>query len=304
MSLLIAKIICILCLFNIYKRQQQHYYCTGLLLTSIKKSTATSKIVPYQSNRFSHVFPNNNNIHHLLATSTDSVVADESTKKQKKGRTKSPKQPEAASIPKKTLVIVESPAKAKTIQKILNSDEYIVESCYGHVRDLCKSVRVTDDEAEDYLRSIVSEKLRIKVGTLGVDVFNDFAPVYVAEDRQATVIERLRKLARGCDLIVLATDEDREGEAISWHLLEVLKPKAPHKRAVFHEITKTAILESFQNLRDIDMNLVQSQETRRILDRLTGYTLSPILWRYISYGMSAGRVQSCGLKLIVDVSSR
>ena len=284
-TLLVAKIIYILCLFNIY-------HCAGLLLTS-------TKTFPFQSSRYSQVFSNKC---HLSATSTDSIV-QESTKK--KGRAKSSqKQGEKAIVPKKTLVIVESPAKAKTIQKILNSDDYVVESCYGHVRDLCKSVRAIEEGEDTYLRDVVSEKLRIKVGTLGVDVFNDFAPVYVAQDRQAAVIERLRKLARGCDLVVLATDEDREGEAISWHLLEVLKPKAPHKRAVFHEITKTAILESFQNLRDIDMNLVQSQETRRILDRLTGYTLSPVLWRYISYGMSAGRVQSCGLKLIVDVSRK
>lgn len=272
-------------------------YCVGFTRNSMKswKIVSISKSNPFNSLKF-----------HLSATVSDksAEVLEESTKKKRKSKSLKQNGDEEDSVSskkkKKTLVIVESPAKAKTIQKILNSEEYIVESCYGHVRDLCKSVRVVE---EDYLHGFVSKDLRIKVGTLGVDVYNNFAPIYVAADKQAVVIERLRKLARGCDLIVLATDEDREGEAISWHLLEVLKPKAPHKRAVFHEITKTAILESFQNLRDIDMNLVQSQETRRILDRLTGYTLSPVLWRYISFGMSAGRVQSCGLKLIVDVSA-
>ena len=107
---------------------------------------------------------------------------------------------------------------------------------------------------------------------------------------------------KSCSRLILATDEDREGEAISWHLLKLLDPSVPFKRAVFHEITKEAILESFKNPRDIDMDLVESQETRRVLDRLAGYTVSPVLWRYVATGLSAGRVQSCGLNIIAQVS--
>lgn len=276
MSLLAAKVAYLLSLFFAL-------HCAGLTSTrNVMLTQLRRKLVNLKSFGF-----------HLFATKTETSTKD-TAKKGAGVKTQKPKGETG-----KTLVIVESPAKAKTIQKILSSENYVVESCYGHVRDLSKSVRAAE---EDYQREYVSKELRLKVANLGVDVFNDFAPVYVAVDRQVTVIERLRKLARDCDLVVLATDEDREGEAISWHLLEVLQPKVPHKRAVFHEITKTAILESFQNLRDIDMNLVHSQETRRILDRLTGYTLSPVLWRYISFGLSAGRVQSCGLKLIVEVS--
>jgi DNA topoisomerase-1 len=165
------------------------------------------------------------------------------------------------------------------------------------------------------------------VGALGVDVFNSFEPIYVPLPDKEDIISRLAKRSTECSRILLASDEDREGEAISWHLMELLQPAVPVKRAVFHEITKSAIENSFAspryvlhtvprqlaNLtspeltshvcsRDIDMNLVQSQETRRILDRLAGFTLSPLLWRYIAYGLSAGRVQSCGLYHIAKVA--
>ena len=136
---------------------------------------------------------------------------------------------------------------------------------------------------------------------LGVDVKNNFEPIYVTMSKKTEVVNRLKKAAKKCSRIILASDEDREGEAISWHLVKILEPTVPYKRAVFHEITKEAIIESFQNPRDINMNLVQSQETRRVLDRLAGYTVSPILWRYVASGLSAGRVQSCGLHLIAEV---
>eukprot|EP00596_Hydrurales_sp_CCMP1899_P009853 CAMPEP_0119050552 /NCGR_PEP_ID=MMETSP1177-20130426/70557_1 /TAXON_ID=2985 /ORGANISM="Ochromonas sp, Strain CCMP1899" /LENGTH=1251 /DNA_ID=CAMNT_0007029085 /DNA_START=438 /DNA_END=4193 /DNA_ORIENTATION=- len=147
-------------------------------------------------------------------------------------------------------------------------------------------------------------ELKINVADLGVDVRNNFEPVYVPLEGKLETLKRLKKLSEQCSRILLATDEDREGEAISWHLVEALQPKVPFKRAVFHEITKDAILKSFENPREIDMNIVQSQETRRILDRLTGYTISPVLWRYVAPGLSAGRVQSCGLQLITERERR
>jgi DNA topoisomerase-1 len=161
-----------------------------------------------------------------------------------------------------TLVIVESPAKARTIQKFVDSDSFIIDSCAGHVRDLPKA---GSDYAEraDHKKIIVIPELKINVADLGVDVRNNFEPVYVPLEGKTEVLKRLKKLSGECSRILLATDEDREGEAISWHLLEVLKPKVPVKRAVFHEITKDAILKSFENPREIDMNIVQSQETRR-----------------------------------------
>ena len=198
----------------------------------------------------------------------------------------------------RTLVIVESPAKAKTIQKFLDEDEYIVDFCLGHVRDLPSAAREVGPE---YRKKMVLDAIKLNVADLGVDVQNGFEPLYVPMAGKSEVLKRLIKLSKECTRILLATDEDREGEAISWHLLEVLKPKVPYKRAVFHEITKGAILDSFENPREIDMNLVQSQETRRILDRLAGYTISPVLWRYVATGLSAGRVQSCGLYLITQV---
>ena len=204
---------------------------------------------------------------------------------------------ESASDDGPTLVIVESPAKARTIQKFVDTDRFIIDFCAGHVRDLPKAG--ADFENKRALKqNIVLPELKLNVADLGVDVMNNFEPVYVTLDNKVEVVRRLKKLSEQCSRILLATDEDREGEAISWHLVELLQPKVPYKRAVFHEITKSAILHSFETPRDIDMNLVESQETRRILDRLAGYTVSPVLWRYVSAGLSAGRVQSCGLHLI------
>ena len=200
----------------------------------------------------------------------------------------------------RTLVIVESPAKAKTIQRFLGEDDYVVDFCMGHVRDLPSMAR---DVAPEYKKQMVLEAIKLNVADLGVDVANGFEPLYVPMAGKAEVLKRLKKLSGECSRILLATDEDREGEAISWHLLQVLQPKVPFKRAVFHEITESAIRESFQSPREIDMNLVHSQETRRILDRLAGYTISPVLWRYVATGLSAGRVQSCGLFLIAQVRS-
>ena len=202
-----------------------------------------------------------------------------------------------------TLVIVESPTKAKTIQDFLNNGEgldgadYIVDFCAGHIRDLPMKAK---DAPAELKKKVVVADLKLNVADLGVDVDNDFTPIYVQMAGKNDVVERLKGLSKKCSRILLATDEDREGEAISWHLLETLRPAVPVKRAVFHEITESAIKEAFLAPRDIDMDLVRSQETRRILDRLAGYTISPILWRYVSPGLSAGRVQSCGLDIISE----
>eukprot|EP00960_Hanusia_phi_P040395 754426-Hanusia_phi.AAC.5 len=170
------------------------------------------------------------------------------------------------------LVIVESPSKAKIIQSFLDS-LYVVESCMGHVRDLPQSAKSIPPELKGRFGKVV-----------GVDPDNQFEPLYVTLPGKEPLIKRLQTIQRKAKQIILATDEDREGEAISWHLLELLKPKVPVKRAVFHEITKDAITRSFQDLRSIDLNLVQAQETRRILDRLAGFTMSPLLWKKIARG--------------------
>ena len=188
----------------------------------------------------------------------------------------------------KQLVIVESPTKARTIRKFLGPN-YVVESCMGHVRDLPQSAK---DVPEKYKKKSWSR--------LGVDIENCFDPIYCVPTSKKKVITHLRKQLESVDMLILATDEDREGESIGWHLKEVLKPKVEIKRMVFHEITKQAISESLENFRDIDIDLVKAQESRRILDRLVGYTLSPLLWKKISYGLSAGRVQSVAVKLISD----
>lgn len=186
------------------------------------------------------------------------------------------------------LVIVESPTKAKTIRKFLGKDYEVIASM-GHVRDLPSS---QDEVPEQYKKT--------DFGKLGVDVDNDFAPLYVISPKKAKTVSEIKRLLKDADDIYLATDEDREGESISWHLLQLLKPKVPVKRMVFHEITKTAIDEALAHPRDIDENLVHAQEARRILDRLVGYTVSPVLWKKIAFGLSAGRVQSSSLKAIVD----
>ncbi len=186
------------------------------------------------------------------------------------------------------LVIVESPAKARTIEKFLGPD-YRVEASYGHIRDLPGSA------AE------VPAKIRKKPWSrMAVDTDNDFTPFYIVPKSSQERVRELKKLVANADEILLATDEDREGESISWHLQEVLKPKVPVRRITFHEITKQAILDSLQNAREVDEKLVRAQETRRILDRLYGYSLSPVLWKKVRTKLSAGRVQSVALRLIVE----
>lgn len=172
------------------------------------------------------------------------------------------------------LVIVESPTKAKTISRFLGKD-FEVESSNGHVRDLPK-------------------------GELGVDLENDFSPKYVIPKKAQKTTTRLKKAAKTADRLILATDEDREGEAIAWHLLNILDYKGKAERIVFHEITKSAVEEALKNPRAVDLNLVDAQQARRILDRLVGYKLSPFLWKKLMRGLSAGRVQSVALKLIAE----
>ncbi|MDX2099903.1 MAG: type I DNA topoisomerase [Leptolyngbyaceae cyanobacterium bins.59] len=186
-----------------------------------------------------------------------------------------------------TLVIVESPTKARTIRNYLPTD-YRVEASMGHVRDLPPSASEVPAEIKD-------KKLR----QLGVDVNSDFAPVYVIPEDKKKVVKTLKDALKEADELVLATDEDREGESISWHLMQVLQPKIPTKRMVFHEITQEAIRDALNNCRDVDEQLVHAQETRRILDRLVGYTLSPLLWEKIGGKLSAGRVQSVAVRLLV-----
>jgi len=173
------------------------------------------------------------------------------------------------------LVIVESPAKAKTIEKFLGKD-YLVKSSFGHIRDLAKK-------------------------NLGIDLENSYKPDYIVSPDKKKVVDELKKLAKGAKTVWLASDEDREGEAISWHLYEVLGLKPENtRRIVFHEITKDAILNAIKNPRFIDINLVNAQQARRVLDRLVGFELSPLLWKKIKPSLSAGRVQSVAVKLIVE----
>ncbi len=186
-----------------------------------------------------------------------------------------------------TLVIVESPTKARTIRNYLPAG-YQVEASMGHVRDLPSSA---DEIPVNYKGEAWAN--------LGVNVDNNFEPIYVVPKTKKKVVQELKNALKQADELILATDEDREGESISWHLLEILKPKVPVKRMVFHEITREAIQEALQNCRDVDEDLVHAQETRRILDRLYGYTLSPLLWKKIARGLSAGRVQSVAVRLIV-----
>lgn len=184
------------------------------------------------------------------------------------------------------LVIVESPTKAKKIGGYLGS-EYTVMASVGHIRDLAQPSQVP---AAD----------KTKFGKFGVDVEDGFKPYYIVDGNKKKTVSELKSALKKADTLYLATDEDREGEAIAWHLVQTLKPKVPVKRMVFHEITKEAIKASLDNTRDVDDDMVDAQETRRILDRLYGYELSPVLWRKVGPGLSAGRVQSVATRLIVE----
>ena len=173
------------------------------------------------------------------------------------------------------LVIVESPAKAKTIEKFLGKD-YVVKSSFGHIRDLAKK-------------------------DLGINISEGFKPVYEIPSDKKKVVDELRKLSQKTKTVWLASDEDREGEAIAWHLTEVLGlPVDQTKRIVFHEITKRAILDAIEHPRTVNMNLVNAQQARRILDRLVGFELSPVLWKKVRPALSAGRVQSVAVRLLVE----
>ena len=185
------------------------------------------------------------------------------------------------------LVIVESPTKARTIRNYLPND-YVVEASMGHVRDLPQS-------ASEIPAAVKGEKW----AQLGVNVEADFEPIYVVPKDKKKIVTQLKEALKGVTELILATDEDREGESISWHLYQLLKPKVPTKRMVFHEITKEAIQKALKDCRNIDEQVVRAQETRRILDRLVGYTLSPLLWKKIAWGLSAGRVQSVAVRLLV-----
>ncbi|MGQ2915525.1 type I DNA topoisomerase [Microbacterium aurantiacum] len=186
----------------------------------------------------------------------------------------------------KKLVIVESPTKMRSIQGYLG-DDYEVLSSVGHIRDLADKKSIPADKKQAY-------------GKYSIDIDNDFDPYYVESDRGKKTVTELKRALKGADELLLATDEDREGEAIAWHLLETLKPKVPVKRMVFHEITKDAIRAAVENTRELDLALVDAQETRRILDRLYGWDVSPVLWFKVQQGTSAGRVQSAATRLVVD----
>lgn len=187
----------------------------------------------------------------------------------------------------KKLVIVESPAKAKTIGKYLGAD-YEVLASVGHIRDI------------PLPSELPKEMKKGPFGKFAVNVENNFEPYYVVSDYSKRTVTDLKRALKEADELLLATDEDREGEAIAWHLLEVLKPKVPVKRMVFHEITQEAIEAAKQNTRELDTNLVSAQETRRILDRVYGFEISPVLWRMVAPKLSAGRVQSVATRLIVE----
>jgi DNA topoisomerase-1 len=188
----------------------------------------------------------------------------------------------------KPLVIVESPAKARTLGRFLGN-RYRVEASYGHIRDLPESAAEVPKDIKDK-----------EWGRLGVDVDRDFTPYYVVPSDKKKQVAHLKTAVKEASELLLATDPDREGESISWHLAQVLKPKVPVHRIVFHEITEDAVREALEHPGDVNENLVRAQESRRILDRLYGYTLSPVLWKKVQTGLSAGRVQSVAVRLIVE----
>ena len=188
----------------------------------------------------------------------------------------------------KPLVIVESPAKAKTISSYLGSG-YTIEASIGQGRDL-------PEGAKQIPKKYKGEEWAHR----GVNVHEGFDPIYVIPPGKSAQVKKLKDLTKSASALYLATDEDREGEAISWHLFELLEPKVPVHRLVFHEITKEAIVEALEHPRDINESLVRAQETRRIIDRLYGYEVSPLLWRKVRPRLSAGRVQSVSVRLVVE----
>jgi DNA topoisomerase-1 len=203
-------------------------------------------------------------------------------------KAKAPKGEAAASVGGRSLVIVESPAKARTIGKFLGKD-YVIEASIGHVRDLPEGAKQIPAQykGEEWSR-------------LGVNTADKFTPIYIVPPEKNEQVKKLKALLKGASELYLATDEDREGEAISWHLHEILQPKVPVHRLVFHEITEEAIRAALEHPRSIDVNLVKAQEARRIVDRLYGYEVSPLLWRKVKPRLSAGRVQSVAVRLIAD----
>ena len=205
------------------------------------------------------------------------------------GRSRRRSQPAANSSGSgKTLVIVESGAKADTIGRFLG-DDYVVSACFGHIRDLPR-------RAAERPAAIKGQPW----AEFAVDVDNGFEPHYIVPRESREHVTRLRKELKAADHVLLATDEDREGESIGWHLVEVLKPNVPYERIVFHEITQSALEQALKEPRELDRNLIDAQESRRILDRLYGYSLSPVLWRKVGQGASAGRVQSVALRFLVE----
>src|SRR3954464_8145530 len=188
----------------------------------------------------------------------------------------------------KPLVIVESPAKAKILGRFLGN-KYRVEASYGHIRDLPESAAEVPKE--------IKEK---DWGRLGVDVDSDFTPYYVVPADKRKQVAHLKTAIKDASELLLATDPDREGESISWHLAQVLKPKIPVRRIVFHEITEEAVREALDNPSAVNENLVRAQESRRILDRLYGYSRAAVLWKKVQTGLSAGRAQRVAVRLIVD----
>src|SRR5919112_671438 len=182
----------------------------------------------------------------------------------------------------------DSMAKAKTLGRFLGN-QYRVEASYGHIRDLPESAAEVPKE--------IKEK---DWGRLGVDVDQDFTPYYVVPNDKKKQVAHLKTAVKDASELLLATDPDREGESISWHLAQVLKPKVPVRRIVFHEITEDAVKEALEHPSEVNENLVRAQESRRILDRLYGYTLSPVLWKKVQTGLSAGRVQSVAVRVIVE----
>src|SRR3954452_15426596 len=188
----------------------------------------------------------------------------------------------------KPLVIVESPAKAKTIAGILGRD-FMVESSIGHIRDLPRNAA-----------DVPPAYKGLPWARDGVDPENDFKPLYIVPKEKKDQVRKLKALLKDASELYLATDEDREGESISWHLQEVLSPQVPIRRMVFHEITPTAIERAVREYRDIDLPLVDAQETRRIADRLYGCRVSPVLWKRVLPGLSAGRVQSVATRIVVE----